>query len=407
MPELTYVPRTERDLERRLGEVEDNLCKLVVVTGPTKTGKTVLVRKVLKNQEPLVWIDGGLIKSEDDFWQECLSKVGAVLIQDTEELESESETKSKDHKVGGKAFGVQAEVAAGAKGDRSRSFRTKMTPTGSLRSRTIEVMKSSNATLVIDDFHYLDREVQGSVIRALKGAVFDGFAAVAIAIPHRRYDAVRVEREMNGRLEPIKVPDWSVEELMEIPKKGFPLLDLTVSDTLAEKLANEAYGSPHLMQEFCKALGKAAAQEEKQSIDDVFSEEVFKSIAEHTGKVIFDKLATGPRQRSDRMPRRLANGGTADIYRVVLIALSRIDPGLSKIDYETLRSSIRDILSSDIPQAHEVTRVLEKMAEIASKEEMSVKVLDWDKEEQKLHITDPFFAFFLKWARSYVEGNQP
>jgi predicted AAA+ superfamily ATPase len=54
MPELTYVPRTERDLERRLAEVKDNLCKLVVVTGPTKTGKTVLVRKVLRTDSDLV-----------------------------------------------------------------------------------------------------------------------------------------------------------------------------------------------------------------------------------------------------------------------------------------------------------------------------------------------------------------
>ncbi|HVR90534.1 MAG TPA: hypothetical protein VHG29_05515 [Novosphingobium sp.] len=47
------------------------------------------------------------------------------------------------------------------------------------------------------------------------------------------------------------------------------------------------------------------------------------------------------------------------------------------------------------------------MAEIASKDEMSVKVLDWDKEEQILHITDPFFAFFLKWAREYVDSAEP
>ena len=45
------------------------------------------------------------------------------------------------------------------------------------------------------------------------------------------------------------------------------------------------------------------------------------------------------------------------------------------------------------------------MAEIASKEEMSVKVLDWDEEEQKLHITDHFFAFFLKWAKDYVSNS--
>lgn len=266
-------------------------------------------------------------------------------------------------------------------------------------------MQSASATLVIDDFHYLDRTLQGQIVRALKGAVFDGFPAVVVAIPHRRYDAVRVEREMNGRIEPIKVPDWAIDELVEIPKRGFPILEMKVSGDLATRLAQEAYGSPHLVQEFCKELGKLTLASGGDTVDAVFSEDVFKTIAEHTGKIIFDKLASGPRARTDRIQRPLANGGSADIYRVVLMALARLAPGMNKIDYETLRSSIREILTGDVPQAHEVTRVLEKMAQIASKEGMSVKVLDWDDEEQKLHITDPFFAFFLKWANEYVSNT--
>lgn len=89
-----------------------------------------------------------------------------------------------------------------------------------------------------------------------------------------------------------------------------------------------------------------------------------------------------------------------DIYKVVLLALARISPGLQTVEYEQLRAAIRDILADQIPAAHEVTRVLEKMAEIASSDEASTPVLDWEKDEQKLHITDPFFAFFLKWGIS-------
>lgn len=405
MPELTYVPRTERDLERRLAEVEDNLCKLVVVTGPTKTGKTVLVKKVLRSEKPLVWIDGGLIQSEADFWNECLQRVATPI-----ELERTVESAQTD--VIGTAAGVNVNLGAfsanfGGKSDTQTGNKTtvKLSQVGSLRSTALRSMREAGATLVIDDFHYLDRELQAVIVRVLKGAVFEGFPAVVIAIPHRRYDAVRVEREMNGRIEPIKVPDWTVEELVEIPVRGFPLLGLTASQDLTLRLANEAYGSPHLIQEFCKELSKRAAAAGTSIIDDVFEEDVFRVIAEHTGRIIFDKLASGPRARTDRIQRPLVGGGSADIYRVVLIALSRIAPGMHKIDYETLRSSIRDILSGDIPQAHEVTRVLEKMAEIASKEEMSVKVLDWDDEEQKLHITDPFFAFFLKWSKEYVNNT--
>lgn len=209
---------------------------------------------------------------------------------------------------------------------------------------------------------------------------------------------------MNGRIQGINVPDWSIEELTQIATTGFPLLHIGISRQLSERLAGEAYGSPHLMQEFCKLLAKSA-QAQSTDADTAFTQEIFERIATDTGKVIFDKLASGPRQRSDRKSRRLLAGGTTDIYRVVLMALARLEPGMRRVDYESLRASLREVVhSEDMPQANEVTRVLEKMAEIASKEEMSVKVLDWDRDEQVLHVTDPFFAFFLKWAKSYVDN---
>lgn len=406
MPEFTYVARTERDLEKTLRKVTDNLCKLVVVTGATKTGKTVLTRRVLAEQKPLVKVECGRIQSEDEFWHECLVELGARIESELEEHNERTDGSELGGTASAKGFGVKAEVQAKIREELASKQIERSKPAGSLRSRTIRYMSQAGATLIADDFHYLPRELQGHVVRALKSEIFDGFPFVIIAIPHRRYDAVRVEREMNGRIEPVKVPDWSIDELIEIPRVGFPLLNLTISEKLSTRLAKEAYGSPHLMQEFCKELAEFCSDQSELTVDTVFDDQIFRKISEHTGKVIFDKLASGPRQRSDRKQRELTAGGTVDIYRVVLMALSRLEPGMRKVDYESLRTSVRDLLTAtDMPQAHEVTRVLEKMAEIASKEEMSVKVLDWDEEEQKLHITDPFFAFFLKWSREYVDTS--
>ena len=160
------------------------------------------------------------------------------------------------------------------------------------------------------------------------------------------------------------------------------------------------------MQEFCRHLAKqngiTETAHQKVHITEI-PDELFTNIATDTGKVIFNRLAKGPRQRTDRIPRKLKTGESVDIYKVVLLALAHLQPGLDTIEYETLRSAIRDILSDNIPQAHEVTRVLEKMAEIASTDEASVPVLDWEKDERKLHITDPFFAFYLKWGALQIE----
>jgi hypothetical protein len=253
---------------------------------------------------------------------------------------------------------------------------------------------------VIDDFHYLPRALQGTIVRALKPLVFDGQPVVIIAIPHRRFDAMKVEREMTGRIYPMQIPVWSTEELIEIPKRGFALLETPVHVGYLHVLAEQSIGSPHLMQDFCR---EACRQDLELSLDGKGNETqilspVFKDVAEAIGRPIFEKLARGPRQRTDRVSRTLKTGESVDIYQLVLHALAHMKPGLVSIEYEQLRAAIRDVSASAMPQLHEVARVLKHMASIAATDQSSTPVIDFEEDEKKLHITDPFFAFYLRWG---------
>lgn len=403
MPQHTYVARAERDLEQRLLSVADNLCKLATLTGSTKSGKTVLANRVFpRTNGQNIWIDGGTVKSENDLWTQILAELGGYTS--TEVATSNESSQGITGEVSG-AIKVPLLASGGGKAGVSAARKTGSGNKSSLvlspRPAAISQLRASGKPLIIDDFHYLDRAFQGDVIRALKPLVFEGHPVVIIAIPHRRYDAVKVEREMTGRVQSIPVPAWSIEELKEISQVGFPLLNAKIAAQHANRFAEESYGSPHLMQEFCRGLCVQERILETLSSAKILvptDPDLFRAIAEGTGKVIFDKLAKGPRQRSDRKPRPLIAGGEADIYRVVLLALARLSPGMERVDYELLRGAIRQTLAAEIPQAHEVSRVLEKMAEIASSDEASTPVIDWDKEDQELHVTDPFFAFFLKWG---------
>jgi hypothetical protein len=401
MPTLTYVPRAERNLEARLAEAKDNLCKLVTVTGSTKSGKTVLTNRVFPRSSS-VWIDGGTVKEEDDLWNFILDAIGGY----SEETETDAdETASKFSGEIGAAtqlpFVFEGQGKLGAEYAKKRGSFVAKKLSLKPRAAAITQLRETKLPVIIDDFHYLDRDFQGNIIRALKPLIFEGLPVILIAIPHRRYDAVKVEREITGRIEAVTIAAWEINELLQIPKGGFPLLNLFVDDVVLYQFAAQAYGSPHLMQEFCRSLASEHGVKETVASPLIIKEvanDLFKRVAEGTGRVIFDKLAKGPRQRSDRMLRKLKDGTTADIYKVVLLGLAKISPGLQTVEYEQLRSVIKDILAEQIPAAHEVTRVLEKMAEIASSDEASTPVLDWEKNDQKLHITDPFFAFFLKWG---------
>ena len=400
-PKHTYNPRATRQLEERLNEVADNLCKLTTVTGHTKSGKTVLVRGTFPPEDS-IWIDGGVISEEEDFWSSIIEQLS--LFQGTEEgasLEKMSEIGAEgttevnflvakgSGKIGGKLGSVRSNHKTS-----NRKVSSRVTALAGLRS--------SGLPLIIDDFHYIPREMQGSIVRALKSPIFDGLPVILIAIPHRRYDALKVEKEMTGRLHPIEIPLWEPEELAFIPEQGYPLLNCIISKSVITSFTKESIGSPHLIQDFCRTLCRHLGinvKQDQMTIEPSLNvlEGVYNEVAETIGRPIFEKLARGPRQRTDRMIRKLKDGREVDIYGLILHALAHIKPALITLEYEDLRAAIREV-TVDAPQLHEVARVLRHMASIAASDESSTPVIDFEEEEKVLHITDPFFAFFLRWG---------
>lgn len=399
-PRHTYNPRAELQLERRLREVKENLCKLATVLGQTKSGKTVLARTVLP-REDCIWVDGGTVSEEDDFWQVVLDQLGLFQTHETESSSAITAGVSGKAKAGATFVIAKGSGELGGEISKHRATAERGARTVSARVAALTGLNETRTPLVIDDFHYLPKDIQGSIVRALKQPIFDGLPVCVIAIPHRRYDAVRVEKEMTGRISAIEIPSWSVDELEFIPVTGFRLLNLKVNDAAIDRLAAESIGSPHLMQEFCRGLCRLTEWREDHDLTGISSSDldsIFRDVAETIGRPIFDKLARGPRQRTDRIPRKLKDGRTVDIYVLVLHALAHLRPGLVSLEYEDLRAAIRDVSAEQIPQLHEVARVLKHMATIAASDQSSTPVIDFEEDEKKLHVTDPFFAFYLRWG---------
>jgi len=401
-PRHTYNPRPALEIEDKVRQVTDNLCKLVPVTGHTKSGKTVLVRNILP-REDAIWVDGGGVGAEEDFWTTVIDQLELFQGSATTTEEGESSELSGSGRAGANLLLAKGEAEIGGTFGTSRSTSTGKSRTVSSRVVALSGLRRADRALVVDDFHYLPRQLQGDLVRALKPLIFDGLPVVIMAIPHRRYDAVKVEKEMTGRILPVTIPVWEMPELTYIPSQGFPLLNGNVSDSFATRLAEEAIGSPHLMQEFCRSVCRAhgidtsfngaSADLESEKLDAVFRE-----TAETIGRPIFEKLARGPRQRSDRIRRKLTSGDEVDIYGLILHALAHIRPGLVTLEYEDLRAAIREVSADEAPQLHEVARVLKHMSDIAATDQSSTPVIDFDEGEKRLHVTDPFFAFYLRWG---------
>src|SRR2546430_5700810 len=96
-PTVTYVPRESLHLEKRLSDYLDERYRILSLSGPTKSGKTVLVRRVIPN---LIWVPGGNIDSVEAFWQTLADKLGAYGEETRERTEESTEGGTRSLAVG-------------------------------------------------------------------------------------------------------------------------------------------------------------------------------------------------------------------------------------------------------------------------------------------------------------------
>lgn len=398
LPTFTYLERRSLGLEQRLGDYLEERHRILSLSGPTKAGKTVLLRSQIRNG---LWLSGGTIYTIDDVWNGICDQLDLITEFDT--ADTLEETAEHSNTVGGSAkpFGVGADYEhASTEGLRTtkeyRQHRER-----SAKDAAERELRTLAFTLIIDDFHYIDPPTQLAIVRALKSLVFDGLAVIVASVPHRAYDTVRVEKEMTGRVEQLQIPVWQPGELAGIANEGFAALNIADPTKIAQKLSIEAFGSPHLMQDFglqiCKSQGIRVRPEAEVELEPPVWVPFFRSRATAASKTAYDLLARGPRQRTDRKPRTRKDGFVTDIYGAVLTAIASTGPRTT-ITYEQLRAALRDVLSDEPPQRHEVTRVLDEMCRIARDQIEGEPVIDYDSEYSVLHISDPFFAYFLKWG---------
>lgn len=393
LPTETYVSRDHLGLEESLGRwLERRQKPLLSVSGPTKSGKTVLLKKVLPDA---MWLSGGAIDTAEDFWVSVCDELEVF----TDHTLTVTRGRSSGTEFGG---GINAGIASGSGTGRFDDSSDKGVSRGrhaGPRSAARKALREQKPIIIIDDFHYIDSEQQLLIVRGLKDLIFDGLAVVVAAVPHRAYDVVRVEKEMTGRVEPLPVTQWQEDDLSLIATQGYRTLGVDVSKEMIARLVSESFGSPHLMQTHC--LNLCFSNRRNRVLESVFTEPDWKNFFEKqasaTSKSAFDLLKTGPRTRTDRMVRTLGSGIQTDIYGAVLAAIEKTGPRTTLV-YEEIRAALREVLSSELPQRHEITNVLEQMTAIAKDKIEGEPVLEYDAEYSTLHLADPFFAYYLRWA---------
>jgi len=392
----------------------------IIVSGPTKVGKTVLVEHTDPDAHV---IRGSSIKSVDDLWARFGSKLGIPVSKETGRV-----TSDKSKWTFWASIGLGGSTAAGEHGlDKSTGETHELHPEDAVPDAIKVARKNGKrVNLVIDDFHFMAPALALEVIRALRGVTEAKGTVTLVTLPHRAKQVPAMVEDIKGRIQHIQVPEWSAAELEEIATQGFRTLNLVDASGFAKDLAMQSYGSPQLMQRLCLAFcDDVNGIEEEQPVHVVLHEpaswdEFYRELEDVGSQTWLRKLHDGPMVRgADRSTYTLHDGRTLDPYPIVLTALQSLLPA-KEVSIGILTARIAELLVDPEeakkmtlgPKLKHMSRIATKRADQDTWDEVQEADPDqfagaddekgntqpaFEYRDETAYILEPFFAYGLRW----------
>jgi archaellum biogenesis ATPase FlaH len=398
-PTYTYVEQDNGFFEKNLKSgilANGTICLL---TGPSKTGKTSLYNKVLKdlNLEPLiVRCDSEVTVAE--FWKKALEKIKFERVQSKEILTGS--TKKADIKTGAE-FGwkwlakVLGEVNLGIENEKSETQIRELIISNPSPDHLIPVLKELNLFLVAEDFHYLKPEVQKIIFQQWKTFVDEEVSALVVGTTHHAVDIALANNDLSGRIVHIEMGIWKKQDLEQIITKGFNTLNMDISENMSNLIIDEATGLPIIVQSVClqhfidKNVIKINNTSKRLDIP-LTKESVLQSLHNvatmrySTYSTFFEILSAGLRANK------------YDTYKLVLTTFS-LDPPqffLTRNEIDTrLLTVIKD--TTKLPPPNSISSMLRSISQLQQKKQL--ELLEWSEIQNKLFILEPAFLFYIRW----------
>jgi hypothetical protein len=412
-PTHTYVERTDKKYEARLNDALDIPGQVISLSGPSKSGKTVLVERVV-GDENLITITGAGISSPEDVWNRILDWMelpseisrtgtieGSVAVQGNLTAGTNLPIIAKSELTAG------GEAKAGAARGRGKVYQRRG------MTQVIEEIAGSDFVVLIDDFHYMPRNVQEEVARQIKEAARRGVKVVTASVPHRSDDVVRANPELRGRVMAIDLDYWGQSSLLSIAENGFQLLRAELNNATLNDFAKEAAGSPQLMQAIClNSCFEFDLRETKSKVVSLpVSKKQRRDIYERTAtttdfRSLVDVLDSGPKTRgTERKTYGFSDGTEGDVYRCILKAISSDPPQLS-FTYDEIQARMHIVCTGDEPVGSSIIGSCMHMSRLALDKFPKERVIDWDEQKLVLDIPDPYLLFYLRWSGHLLEPSR-
>jgi hypothetical protein len=356
-PDVTLIDRTATNEAKALIAQVAPVGRLIRVCGPTRSGKTVMIRQALGNYDP-VYVPGGVTHDRESFLEHL-------------------------------ALSLNLEGAASD-------------------ARVFNAVVNARRPIVIDDYHRIPTTPRHAILRKAQSFLDQDISIILISWTDIDQETIERDPGLEGRSElPIAMALWREVELREIGRRGFEQgLNIEVdADTISE-LARHSYRNPYMMQQHCCMLAEKLEiftrlpTRERRTVERDLLKQVFIEACART-KRNFSPMIEPPRRGRDV---QLINDHWTTIEGLIALSIRRLDP-IHAMTTNTMAANMKPLAKdpSWISSPNVENAVRDFMIRL---ERSPYRTTALEFSNSKLHI-HPFFKRYLIWDFARAKGFEP
>ncbi len=211
---------------------------------------------------------------------------------------------------------------------------------------------------------------------------------------HHAVDLAYANPDLVGRISQIDLSTWNEDDLKKIVIQGTEYLKVEVPNNVVDAIAKESAGLPIVTQDVCYQLfvDKGITELKQGETEVLFRvKDAYKAlhdvaVTNYQFEAIYERLITGPRIGARKY----------NTYELVLSTFTQ-DPLTFSLKRHEIDERLKEmhLPPEESPPPASVNSMLGALENF--QENIGSKLLEWSKIEQRLHILEPSFLFYLRW----------
>lgn len=379
------------------------LNKQIVVYGSSKQGKTSLIKKHL-DPDSTIMIQCTPAMQLTDVYASILRPSGVKLLTES----SEQQTTSGE--VGGSFRAkiaipiiLEAEAGTSGKGSSERAHAQEYRHVEynlSLAQDISEILKIANFKkyVILDNFHYLQEEVQKSFAFDLRVFQETDIRFIILGIWRERNRLTQFNGDLQDRVVEVAVEPWAKNDFERVGLKGSKILNVDLTEIFPQ-LVESSFDSIGVFQELCKESCLAAKvmktlSEIKKITKENLQTAIEKKLQDYSGRHLrcFETFAnSGSKSRYGQVPLFIP------FYFLRMLLTSDFDLITRGFKRKEIQEKIGEIHHRpDDLRASDMSNFLHNIIKYQLSREIIPPLFDYDRSINTLKIIDSTLYFFLR-----------